>query len=83
MAFGDQICFMDIAYCFSGLSLCLHYFLLTNFRARPGLASGMSEARGELSAGAQQAPFISKEAARRDLLLGHRAFVYQSISNVL
>ena len=80
MAFGDQVCFMDIVYCFSGLSQCLHSFLLTKFRARPcRLASEVSEARGELSAGAQHAPF----AARRDLLLSHRAFVYQSISNVL
>ena len=84
MAFGDQICFMDIVYCFSGLSQCLHNFLLTRFRARLcRLASGVSEDRGELSAGAQHVPFNSQEAARRDLLLGHRAFVYQSISNVL
>ena len=84
MAFGDQICFMDIVYCFSGLSQCLHNFLITKFRARPcRLASGVSVDRGEFSAGAQHAPFNSQEAARRDLMLGHRAFVYQSISNVL
>ena len=67
---------------------CLSVFTISYLRSLEldhdcRLARGVSEDRGELFAGAQHVSFNLQEAARRDLLLGHRAFVYQSISNVL
>lgn len=67
---------------------CLSVFTISYLRSLEldqgcRLASGVSEDREELFAAAQHVPFNSQEPARRDLLLDHRAFVYQSISNVL